>query len=285
MGVARGGLILIRETFDRLPPSEKKLASYILSKPIEVVTMTVSQLGSESGTSGAAVSRLCKSLNVKSFQELKLRINGDLIQDTEVKERDIKPGELVEDIVQKVTNQATHMLIETAQLLDKKQLEKAANAIVKANNIHLIGIGASSISAIDAQQKFLRIRKNATFSLDLHMSATVIANAEPTDVVMGISFSGESQEILKLLQLANQCGATTISLTKYGQTAISEEAAINLYTSPMREATFRSAATSTRLAQLHVIDLLFMSVVSKQFDNTVQYLDATREAVDYIRKK
>src|SRR5690625_7353091 len=82
------------------------------------------------------------------------------------------------------------------------------------------------------------------------MATTVVANSEENDVVFGISFSGETKEVAKILSLAKERGAMTISLTKYGRNLVSQQADINLYTSAMREATFRSAATSSRLAQL-----------------------------------
>ncbi|WP_342599906.1 MurR/RpiR family transcriptional regulator [Psychrobacillus sp. FSL H8-0483] len=285
MGISSGGLVLLEEMRKLLPPSEQKIADYILENPEKTVGLTVSELGELSQTSGAAVTRLCKSLKLKGFQDLKLRINGDLGRKIELTDRDIKPNEPVSITIQKVTEQAVQTLLETAELVGSQQLDLAVEAIVKAKNIHFFGVGASGIAAIDAQQKFLRIHKASTSSTDLHMGATIVANASEEDVVFGISFTGNTFEVEKILELANEKGATTISLTKYGQSPISQISAIQLYTSPTREANFRSAATSSRLAQLHVMDILFMSVASKQFDTTITYLDATREAIEDIQNQ
>ena len=285
MAISSGGLVIVKEMRQLLPPSEQKIADYILANPEKIVTMTVSELGEMSQTSGAAVTRLCKSLKLKGFQELKLRINGDLGRKIELTNRDIQPNEPVSTTIQKVTEHAVQTLLETAELLDNKQLELAVNAIVNAKNIHFFGVGASGIPALDAQQKFLRIHKASTASTDLHMAATIVANSDKDDVVVGISFSGSTFEVKKIMELANEKGATTICLTKFGQTPVSEVAKIQLSTSPTREANFRSGATSSRLAQLHVMDILFMSVASKQFDTTITYLDATREAIEDIQNQ
>lgn len=285
MAISNGGLILLKEMREQLPPSEQKIADYILLHPEKVVTMTVSELGELSLTSGAAVTRLCKSLNLKGFQDLKLRIIGDLGRKIELTNRDIKPNEPVSITIQKVTDLAVQTLRETAELIDSKQLELAVDAIVKGKNIHFFGVGASGISAIDAQQKFLRINKPSTASTDLHMGATIVANATKDDVVFGISFSGSTFEVEKIIELANEKGAKTISLTKYGQTPISQLSQVQLHTSPNREANFRSGATSSRLAQLHVMDILFMSVASKQYETTIQYLDETREAIESFQNQ
>ncbi|MBD7984768.1 MurR/RpiR family transcriptional regulator [Sporosarcina sp. Sa2YVA2] len=285
MAITSGGLVLLKEMKHMLPPSEQKIADYILSNPQDVVTMTVSDLGEISQTSGAAVTRLCKSLKLKGFQELKLRINGDLGRNYEITNRDIQPNESVGAIVQKVTEHAVHTLLETSELMDEQQVEQAVEAIVQAENIHFFGVGASGIPAIDAQQKFLRIHKASTVSTDLHLGATIMANVGERDVVVGISFSGETFEVRKILELANENGAKTISLTKYGQSSISKISQIQLYTSPTKEANLRSGATSSRLAQLHVMDILFMSVASMQFDTTIKYLDASREAIKEIQNE
>ncbi|WP_438296732.1 MurR/RpiR family transcriptional regulator [Sporosarcina sp. FA15] len=285
MAISSGGLVLLNEMRQVLPPSEQKIADYILANPEKVVTMTISELGEISLTSGAAVTRLCKSLKLKGFQDLKLRINGDIGRKIELTNRDIQPNEPVSTTIQKVTEHAVHTLLETAELLESEQLELAVEAIVNAENIHFFGVGASGIPAIDAQQKFLRIHKASTASTDLHMGATIVANVGENDVVVGISFSGATFEVEKILEMANEKGATTISLTKFGQSPISLISQIQLYTSPTREANFRSGATSSRLAQLHVMDILFMSVASRQFETTITYLDATREAIEDIQNQ
>ncbi len=116
------------------------------------------------------------------------------------------------------------------------------------------------------------------------MVATLIANVEEGDVVFGVSFSGQTFEVAKILEMANRKGATTISLTKYGSSPVSDQADIRLYTSTTKEPTFRSGATSSRIAQLHVIDILFISVASQQYEETIEHLDDTREAIGFLRE-
>ncbi len=282
MSFMTGGLVMLQEMHDNLPPSEKKIALYILENPQETITLTASELGKRSTTSSAAVIRLCKSLNLKGFQDLKLRIAGDLQKKKATGFRDIEPNESTLSIIEKMTDNSVQTLRETAELLNNEELERAVEVLKNAGTIHFFGVGASSIIAQDAQQKFLRINKKATAFPDLHMAATLVANADENDVVVGISFSGATFEVAKILELANKKGAHTISLTKYGSSIVTEQAGIRLYTSATREPTFRSGATSSRIAQLHVMDILFMSVASQAYDQTVQHLDETREMINIL---
>ncbi|WP_285865580.1 MurR/RpiR family transcriptional regulator [Lederbergia lenta] len=284
MAFAMGGLVMLSEMVEKLPPSERKIAEYILRHPREAISMTASELGKQSETSSAAVIRLCKSLDLKGFQELKLRIAGDLQKTQTQGFRDIEPNESKYSIIEKMTFNSIQTIRETAELISTDELTKAVEALQAAKTIHFFGIGASGIIAQDAQHKFLRINKNATAFSDTHIAAMIVANAKEDDVVVGISFSGETFEVAKILELANQHGAKTISLTKYGTSSVSEQADIRLYTSATREPAFRSGATSSRIAQLQAIDILFMCVASQEYEEAVTYIDDTREAIEFLQR-
>src|SRR5699024_4805916 len=150
-------------------------------------------------------------------------------------------------------------------------------------SIIFVGFGASYIAAKDAEQKFSRIDKLAQSFADVHMAATSIANKGPNDVVVGISFSGQTKEVAKLLELAQQTHVQTISITKYGKSLVTNFSDIQLFTSAAREATFRSGATSSRMAQLHIIDILLMCLASDEYEHTIRHLDETREAVAFLK--
>ena len=279
-----GGILMLSEMLPTLPPSEKKIAMYIISNPQETVSLTAKELGKRSLTSGAAVIRLCKSLNLRGFQDLKIRIAGDLQRTDNGTIRDIEPNESPLSIIEKMTNNSIQTIRETAELLNIEELEKATEMIRKTSRVHFVGLGASGIIAQDAQQKFLRINKNAYAFTDIHMVATQVANADENDVVVGISYSGGTSEVAKVLQLARQRKIKTISITKYGNNIVTDHADVQLYTSTTKEPTFRSGATSSRIAQLQVVDILFMCVASKLYDETVKHLDETRKAVEFLTR-
>lgn len=282
--MATGGLKMIQNMLEQLPASERKIAEFILENPRVLVDSTVSELGSQANTSGAAVIRLCKSLGLNGFQDLKVRVAGDLVKPVEQGYRDIEPDESFYSIVQKTTSNSIQSLRDSEEIINYDELEKAVKTLLLANQVHFFGIGASNIIAMDAQQKLLRIDKGATAFTDTHLVATLVANAKKDDVVFGISYSGETPEVIKVMTLAKQQGIKTISLTKYGQTTVSSLADIRLYTSYSSEAPFRSAATSSRLAQLYIIDILFLSMATAQYAQTVNYIDKTREAIRFLKE-
>ncbi|MEH7179246.1 MurR/RpiR family transcriptional regulator [Neobacillus vireti] len=282
--MAAGGLKMLQNMLEQLPASERKIAQYILDHPQSILNSTVNDIGVQAKTSGAAVIRLCKSLGLNGFQDLKVRIAGDLVKPAEQGYRDIEPGETYFSIAQKTTSNSIQSIRDTEEIINFEELERAVTTLLSAQNVHFFGIGASNIIAKDAQQKFLRIQKNATSFTDTHLVATIIANAGKDDVVFGISHSGETAEVIKVMALAKERGVKTISLTKYGQSAVSSLADIKLFTSYSGEAPFRSGATSSRLAQLYLIDILFLSMATVQYEHSIQAIDQTREAIRFIKE-
>ncbi|AKG03790.1 RpiR family transcriptional regulator [Salimicrobium jeotgali] len=283
MGATTGGLTILKEMMPRLSPSEQKIARYILNHPSEIIDYTAKTLGEKSQTSSAGVIRLCKSIGFKGFQELKIRVAGDLKEDEEDL-RDIEPKEDYKHIVTKATSNINQTIRETTDILDINKVKQAVKALRKAKSILFIGFGASYVAAIDAEQKFVRINKNARALADVHMAATFIANKGPGDVIVAISFSGETKEVIQLLELAEQKGAKIISITQYGKTSVGRLAHHHLYTSASREAVFRSGATSSRIAQLYVIDILFMCLASEEYEETIGHLNETRAATNFLNE-
>jgi DNA-binding MurR/RpiR family transcriptional regulator len=284
IGVAAGGLKMLQNMLLQLPASERKIAQFILENPQSILNSTVNDIGAQAKTSGAAVIRLCKSLGLNGFQDLKVRIAGDLVKPAEQGYRDIEPGESYFSIVQKTTSNSIQSIRDSAEIINYEELERAVQTLLSAQNVHFFGIGASNIIAKDAQQKFLRIQKNATAFTDTHLVATLIANAKKDDVVFAISHSGETAEVIKVISLAKERGVKTISLTKYGQSSVASSADIKLFTSYSGEPAFRSAATSSRLAQLYMMDILFLSMATVQYEQTVQAIDQTRDAIRFIKE-
>ncbi|KAA6449706.1 MurR/RpiR family transcriptional regulator [Bacillus swezeyi] len=280
--MATGGLEIIQSMLHKLPQSERKLAEYILENPHHIVNSTIHEISSSAKTSGAAAIRLCKSLGLKGFNDLKMRVAGDLMKPSDQGYRDIEPQEPLYSIVQKTTSNSIQAIRDTFDNIDHEQLQRAIQLLIDAGTIHFCGIGASGIVAQDAQQKFLRIKKKATAFTDMHLVATLIANADEHDIVFAISHSGETREIANVLKLAKKYGVTAIGLTRFSQSPVSSLSDIALYTSCSNEAPFRSAATSSRLTQLYMIDILFLGMAAEKYEEVIRYIDQTKAAISLM---
>ncbi len=280
-----GGLVRLREIIQTITPSERKVASYILEQPQRLVGMSVAQLAEQSGGSQAAVIRLCKSAGFKGYQELMLKVAGDLREECQPQGgyQEIRPNDSIDQLIDNISANNIQSIRDTIKILDSGQVKQAIDALMEAKRIFFFGIGVSNLIATDAQHKFLRINRPcfAFTDADLQLISSVMLT--PQDVVVGISYSGQTPVTAECMRLAREAGACTISLTRYGNTPISMLADIALHTSST-ESNLRSGATSSRIAQLNVIDILYLGIASQDYERSLQALDRTHNVIRRSRR-
>jgi DNA-binding MurR/RpiR family transcriptional regulator len=92
------------------------------------------------------------------------------------------------------------------------------------------------------------------------MSASLLG---PEDVAVGISHSGEAQEVLHALDAANEAGAKTIALTNHPASPIAQLADISLCTAA-QEALGHGYPLGARVAQVGLIDVLYTCLALKR---------------------
>jgi DNA-binding MurR/RpiR family transcriptional regulator len=279
-----GGLIRLQEMLYHLKPSERKAAEFILQNPEVAVQLSVHKLAELCGVSEATIIRLTRSLNMGGFQELKLRIAGDLTKNVTANSyQEISMGGSVESIIQAVSNNNQQSIRDTVTVLSVEEVRRAADALSQARKIDVYGVGASAVIAYDVRQKFSRINWWCEAHSDFHAQLTSAVTLTDRDVAFGISYSGETEDIIQSLAEAKRQGATLISLTKFGKSPVADLADIRLYTSSV-EQSIRSGAMASRIAQLNVIDILFVTIASQLQDEIIPRLENTRIAVSRTKR-
>ncbi|MFF0828298.1 MurR/RpiR family transcriptional regulator [Brevibacillus sp. NPDC003359] len=279
-----GGLVSLQAILDQLKPSERKVADFILAHPEDVVKLSVQKLADYSGVSEATIIRLARSLNMKGYQELKLRIAGDLTKQTAMGSyQEIMMEGSVESIMQAVSWNNIQSIQDTLSVLSNEEVKKAVDVLSVARKIDVYGVGASAVIADDIRQKFSRINLWCEAYSDFHAQLTSAVTLTKKDVVIGISYSGQTEDIIQSLTEAKQQGATIITLTKFGPSPVAELANIRLFTSSV-EKSIRSGAMASRIAQLNVIDILFITMISRMQEQVIPLLEKSRLAVSRTKR-
>ncbi|GAB1530468.1 MULTISPECIES: MurR/RpiR family transcriptional regulator [Bacillales] len=279
-----GGLVGLQAILDQLKPSERKVADYILAHPEDVVKLSVQKLAEYSGVSEATIIRLARSLNMKGYQELKLRVAGDLTKQTAMGSyQEIMMEGSVESIMQAVSWNNIQSIQDTLSVLSNEEVKKAVDVLSVARKIDVYGVGASAVIADDIRQKFSRINLWCEAYSDFHAQLTSAVTLTEKDVVIGISYSGQTEDIIQSLTEAKQQGATIITLTKFGPSPVAELANIRLFTSSV-EKSIRSGAMASRIAQLNVIDILFITMISRMQERVIPLLEKSRLAVSRTKR-
>ncbi|WP_116063698.1 MurR/RpiR family transcriptional regulator [Cohnella phaseoli] len=278
-----GALISIKAALTQLKPQERIVAEYILDNPELTVKMSVQKLAQTTGVSEATIVRLSRSLRFKGYQELKMRIVADLAQTSRTAMetdayQEIQLNGMVSTLIDSISHNNMQSIQDTLSVLSAEEVEKAIEKLGKARKICIFGVGASAVIAEDFMQKLTRIARWCTAAFDFNTQATYAALLQEGDVAFGISYSGQTEDVIRSLGIAKENGACVISLTKFGSNPISDLADIRLFTSSM-EKSIRSGAMASRITQLNVIDILYVGVAQVDYEENVNMLEKTRKAV------
>lgn len=268
----------IKEQKEGFRDSEEKVANYILARWQEVLHLPITELAERIGVSEATIVRMCKKLGLRGFQELKIALATEKVQPIKTVHQAVQEGDDLETILKKVFSANIRAMESTLNVISVKEIERAIDAILNARQLQIYGVGGSGPVALDAQHKFMKTGIPTVAYIDSHMMAMSASILEPQDVVIGISASGSSKDIVEALELAKNRGATTIGITHYAKTPLDRVLDIKLSVSS-EETFYRTESTSARIAQLSIIDTLYIGVALKRLDKMIENLKLTREAI------
>jgi DNA-binding MurR/RpiR family transcriptional regulator len=277
-GMSTNCLLYIQGIYESMRPSEKQISNYILEQPQRIIHFSVTELAKRVGVSDATIVKFCQKLDYKGYQDFKIALAKELNDTKETRYGEIEAHDDIEVIKEKIINTECEALQNTMRVLQTAELEQAVEMISNARLIHIYGVGASGFVALDAETKFLRIGLNCNAFMDPHQQIAFAALLGKEDAAIGISYSGATKDTVKALKVAKQSGAATMCITNCHSSPITKVAGIKLFTS-CKEGRFRSGAMASRLAQLAVIDVIFVAVAVKRYDLTLKYLERTRQAV------
>jgi DNA-binding MurR/RpiR family transcriptional regulator len=273
-------LVRVRAVLPALAPAEQRVANAVLADPAGVAAMTISELAVLASTSETTVIRFCKQIGVPGYPQLRLQLAAQSAQAAVPPEvgGDIEPGDSLADVVAKVAYADERAVKETAQQLDPDALAKVVSAVASAPRVDIYGLGASAFVAMDLQQKLHRIRRVSFAWSDAHIALTSAALLSEGDVAIGISHTGTTSEVVETLEEAAKHGATTVAITNYPRSPVAQTAQL-LLTTAARETAYRSGAMASRIAQLMVVDCLFIGVAQQVLPDARKALETTYTAV------
>lgn len=253
-------ILNIKSRYETLSKAEKKIADFLLQKPDEVLALYITDFAKACDTSEATIVRFSRHLGFSGYQQLKIALAQEA-KSRPINES-IRPDDTAENIFQKVCEDIYCSLEKTKKAVDGKDLEKCCQAVLRAKDILVFGLGNSASVAIDASHKMFRLGLNAHAYTDNHMQAIAASHATPESVVIGISHSGCSRDIIQAMETAKQNGATTVAVTNLGKSPVDKVSDVLLHT-VSDETNYRILGLSSRISQLAMIDTIYSYLVCR----------------------
>jgi len=275
----------IRQKRDELNKSERKVADAILLNPSVVTQLSIAALAKSAGVSEPTVNRFCRSFLSKGFPDFKIQLAKSLVSGSMFITRSVEQGDGAEQYADKIFTSTIATLDAARKQIDIKSIEAAVDHLTQAKQVSFFGLGASGPVAQDAQHKFFRFNLPVVAYDDVLMQRMVAAASHTGDVIVIISYTGRTKDLIEIAQIANETGATVIALT-IEDSPLAKVCPVVLSV-PHIENTDVYMPMTSRLTQLTVLDVLATGVTlrrgvgfHKHLDKIKQSLRSTRYSIE-----
>lgn len=266
----------------KVTKSDKILIEYIKNNIKDVFYKPISQISKESNIGEATITRFSKKMGFNGLQDFKVTLAQEissLSKNKNIINSNIENNEPVVDTAKKLLISNINTLESTVDIINGQDIHKSSQLIINAKRIYFVGIGYSGIIAQDSNYKFMRIGLNCVSFDSSHTMIMMASIMEKGDLLIAISHSGETDEIIKTVKLAKENEVDVISITKKKESSLKDISDIHLeYIS--EETLLETGSISSKLAQIFLIDLIYTQVVkeisSEAIDRKIKTTDAIK---------
>lgn len=263
--------------------SERKVAQLVASNPSFVMNAPMAGVAEAAGVSEPTVMRFCTGLGFAGFQQFKIALAQTLALGIPATLSTIGRDDTLGELSTKIFDHTISSLDRARRFLDPLQIERAVAAIVEGKSLSFVGLGASAIIAIDAEQKAALFGIPCSAPSDTHQQYMAAAMASPGSVVVVISNTGRTQSIIQVAQTARANGAAVIGLSGE-ESPLLEHCDIPIIVKTIED-TDVYTPTVSRLAGLVVIDILATSVALRRGPKHMDRLAAMKEGLTHFRSQ
>lgn len=242
-----------------LTASEKKLADCVLSNPSGSQFFSISQLAEACSVAEATVSRFCRRLGYKGFNEFRVSVANAAVAhkpwDNPLS-GEITQEDTLEIVSRKLYSAEIEAISQTVEVLDLAAVQKAADLLHQARRVICMGQGGTMIMAMEASHLFSTVSRKFMAISDSHQQVMAAATADEQDVIFFFSYSGSAKVMMDILKLASAQKAKIILVTRFPNAPGVFYADVVLQCGS-NQTPIQTGSVAARIAQLYLLDVLF----------------------------
>lgn len=267
----------ITASFAALRDAEKKVAELIYDDIDFVTEASISEIATRAGVSDATVTRFARAVGCHNVRDLKTRLTRALAAG-----RRFIQEAAPEDGASAVYDIATQTLAVNRDLMERADVAGAVERLDGARQILVFGAGGgSSMLAQEMQFRLVRLGYAISAYPQALLPRMVASTLEPEDVVVVLSVTGYTPEMVESARIARQYGAQVVAITASGS-PLAETADVVL---PVvsRETDFIYHPSASRYAMMAAIDVLALELATRHRDRSRDKLRRLKITLDAHR--
>ncbi|MEK3731989.1 MULTISPECIES: MurR/RpiR family transcriptional regulator [Paenibacillus] len=251
--------------YRNLSQKEKEIADYVILHKNSIQNINIRELAELTRSSTATVTRFCRKINCESFVDFKIRLGREIEKPVDDSSSFSKVRNLYNDIVNS-----------TADLIQQESIEQIAALIKGAHRVQVYGLGSSGLSALEFKYRLMRMNISIDAITDSHLMIMSASLLSENDLIIGLSNSGRTQEVIDAMAVGKKNGARTVSITNYDHTPLTDISDVSLFT-PSRNRAGDEHFINSQLAIIYVLDVITMLLLDDpellhNRENTLQAL-------------
>lgn len=277
----------IKKQYANLRTSEKRVADFVLGNETECERLSIEEMARKSGVSQPTVMRFVKAVGFRSYRDFRYSLIAEKAQgETKNRAEDgaqpmygyrLEREDRIQDVPAKIVATTTAMMEEMLKSISVEDFEKAVQMLVNARRICLFGVENSAAVAKDLLTKLLYLGMDCQFDEDYYIQKIEADNMTEEDVAIGISYSGQSRDVVDTMKIARKAGAKTIIITNFAESLISRWGDVVLCGS--QKQWLYGDAIFSRTLQLAVVDMIYMGIILSDYDKFTAHLDRNSQLV------
>ncbi len=271
-------LAKIRSARDGLRKSEQKVADVVLEDPEDSVQSSIQAIAAKASVSEPTVIRFCRALDCVGFQQFKLRLAQDLASRGTFFYEDVTAQDSSKELSSKIIDGTIASMMQMKNQFNDTALDNAIRLYDECERIEFHGSGGSAIVAEDAQLKFFRLGKPAIAYNDPHIQQSAAALYNEKTLMVAISHSGRSSDILTAVDIAKKARAKVLSVTAT-KSPLAEASDVHLSVDLIEDSDIFSPVKS-RMGQMLILDILSVGIAVRGGEEMLQQLAKARRAID-----
>jgi DNA-binding MurR/RpiR family transcriptional regulator len=255
------------------------VADVILRQPEMAIYASVNEVAAVSTVSEATVMRFCRILGFKGFQDFKIALAREMvIPSPRFYEEVGGEGEDEVAVVRKVFQTNGVALQDTLEILEIEAMKEAAQLLLTARQIMVVGVGGSGPAVTYAGNRFLLLGLKAYMCTDFYLMLMAASMLSRQDVVLAISNLGTTREIVETAGIARDKMARVMCITNNSLSPLARMSNPALVTAS-REVTLPEEAVASLICQIAILDALFALIGQAQGEKSREALDGMEKAM------
>ena len=268
----------IRERLGSFSRAEEQVARYILANLDYAAIAPITDLADKAQVSHASITRLSRTLECRNVRHLKQQLTQSLAIGKRFVDDEIIEKKEISHVYQSIHD----ILSLNAGLIQDEQVQSASESISAAKHTLILGVGGgSSMMALECQNRFFRLGLPSNAHSDPMMMRMTAATVDKGDVVVCLSLSGVSPDVLDAAAIAKEYGAKIIAICPKGNLADLADVHLAMRT---QESDYIFKPSASRYVMLAAIDILSSELAMKNQRKSREKLRRLKVQLDFHRK-